>query len=160
MVWRSSTDFKDRLFSAIVYVVPLISSVPFGAFLFRQFPQIKLIYSLVLSPFMAIYQVLPFAQLLIFFLLFLAVVRNDRIPHFIRFNTMQAILIDILLSLLGLILSIFPQLSGLNLIFETLFNMIFLAVFAACFYSILSSILGKYAEIPTISDVAYNQVRW
>jgi uncharacterized membrane protein len=160
MVWRSSTNFKDRFFSSLVYVVPLLSAAPFGSFLFQQFPQIKAVYFTLMSPFIRVYQSVPFAELIIFFILFLAIVRNDKIPHFIRFNTMQALLMDILLAVFGLILGIFPNLTGLNLILETLFNMAFLATILACLYSMLSSVLGKYAEIPTISEVAYNQVRW
>jgi len=159
MVRPSSTDFPDRLFGSLVYVVPLISSIPFGTFLFQQFPQIQFIF-LPLMPFIQIYQSIPFAGFLIFLLLFLAVVRNEKIPHFIRFNTMQALLIDILLTLFSLILSIIPAGIGLNLVIETLVNMVFLATLVACFYSIICSILGKYAEIPTISEVAYSQVRW
>jgi len=160
MVWRSEINFKERFFASLVYVVPLISAAPFGSFLFQQFPQIQLLYFTLMSPFIKVYRSVPFAELIIFFILFLAIVRNDKIPHFIRFNTMQALLMDILLALFGLILGIFPNLTGLNLILETLFNMVFLATLFACLYSIASSVLGKYAEIPTISEVAYNQVRW
>ncbi|MGL5878515.1 MAG: Tic20 family protein, partial [Xenococcaceae cyanobacterium] len=35
----------------------------------------------------------------------------------------------------------------------------FLGTLAASFYSIVQSILGRYAEIPTLSDAAYSQVR-
>jgi uncharacterized membrane protein len=50
---------------------------------------------------------LPFASLIIFFALYLGVVRNENISHFIRFNAMQAILLDIVLMLCGLVLPIF-----------------------------------------------------
>lgn len=162
MVWRGSTDFKDRLFASLVYIFPLIVSIPFGIFLFQEFPQIELIYLplFILGNF--IYSSIPFGLggFLIFLVLFLAVVRNEKISHFVRFNTMQAILIDILLALFGLIINIFRQGMGDNLLIQTLFNMIFLATLAACLYSIVLSVLGKYAEIPTISEVAYSQVRW
>jgi hypothetical protein len=41
---------------------------------------------------------------------------------------------------------------------ETLFNVVFLGAFAACVYSIIQSVIGKYADIPTISEAAYSQV--
>jgi uncharacterized membrane protein len=88
----------------------------------------------------------------------LAVVRNPRISHFIRFNTMQAILIDILVYLLGLLLGFVARGLGANLVVETLFNVVFLGAFAACVYSIIQSVIGKYADIPTISEAAYSQV--
>jgi len=46
-----------------------------------------------------------------------------------------------------------------NLLAQTLNNVIFIGSLAACLYSIVQSILGRYAEIPTISDAAYSQVR-
>ncbi len=158
MVWHSSTDFKDRLFASLVYAVPLIGALEFGVFLFRQFPILSLIY-LPLTPVITLYSSIPFGGFAIFLILFLAVVRNERISHFIRFNTMQALLIDILLTLFGLITGILQQGISVNLLLQTLFNMIFIATLAASFYSIVSSILGKYAEIPTISEVAYSQVQ-
>ncbi|MGL4500248.1 MAG: Tic20 family protein, partial [Planktothrix sp.] len=40
-----------------------------------------------------------------------------------------------------------------------LYNMIFLGLLAVFFYSVIQSLSGKYAEIPTISDAVYMQVR-
>ncbi|MET0032649.1 MAG: Tic20 family protein, partial [Limnospira maxima] len=86
----------------------------------------------------------------------LLVVRNENIPHFIRFNAMQSILLNIIILGCSLILGIIP-LQGF--IQETLFNMIFLGVLASVSYGIVQSIRGQYAEIPTISDAVYMQVR-
>ena len=41
------------------------------------------------GPFVRIYYSSQFAPLVIFFLLFLAVVKNTKVPHFVRFNCMQ-----------------------------------------------------------------------
>ena len=157
MTWRGSTDVKDRIFGSLVYLLPLIYAFQFGLFLFNQFPALGIIY-LPLSPLMALYSI-PFVPIIIFFVLFLAVVRNERINHFIRFNTMQAILFDILLVLCGFLLQILARGLGANFLIETLSNVVFLATLAACFYSIVQSIRGQYAEIPTISEAAYSQVR-
>jgi Chloroplast import apparatus Tic20-like len=159
MAWRGSTDVKDRIFGALVYLLPLYSAYPFGVLLFRQFPALGEVLEIALSPLALIYGILGnFGSLIIFFVLFFAVVRNPKISHFIRFNVMQAILIDILVYLVGLVFSLLIRgLSG-NLIVETLANVIFLGTIAACLYSIFQSILGKYAEIPTVSEAAYSQV--
>lgn len=159
MAWRGSTDVKDRFFAAVVYLLPLIDALPFSQFLLTQFPQLGLIY-LPLQPLISIYYRVPFAGLVIFFLLFLGVVRNERITHFIRFNTMQAILLDILLILGGFLIQIVLKGLGANLLTATLFNAIFLGTLAACFYSMVQSARGRYAEIPTLSEAAYSQVRW
>lgn len=159
MTWRGSTDVKDKIFAALVYLIPLFYALPYGQFLIAQFPALSII-EVPLIPIMLVYSILgPFAGILIFFVLFLAVVRNERISHFIRFNTMQAILIDIVLVLLGFLLQIMTRGLGVNILIETLYNIIFLATLAACIYSVVQSVRGHYAEIPTISEAVYSQVR-
>ena len=106
MAWRGSTSVTDRIFASLPYVLPIISALPFGTFLLRQFPALGIIL-IPLQPFLFIYKIMgPFAGIIIFFLLFLLVVRNEKIIHFIRFNTMQAILLDILLVLFSLLFDI------------------------------------------------------
>lgn len=157
MNWRGSTDIKDRIFAALAYVLPLIVVLPFGQFLLRQFPILGIIY-LPLQPLISLYYGLPLVGLIIFFVLFLAVVRNPQICHFVRFNTMQAILLDILLVLCGLLLPILVQALGVNLLTETLYNIVFLGILAACGYSMIQSLMGRYAEIPSLSQAVYSQV--
>ena len=159
MTWRGSTDTKDRIFAALVYLLPLYSAFAFGIFIFQQIPFLGAALAIALYPLAFLYSSLgSFGSLIIFFVLFFAVVRNPRISHFIRFNTMQAILIDILVYLLGLALGFVARGLGANFVLETLFNVVFLGAFAACVYSIIQSVIGKYADIPTISEAAYYQV--
>jgi uncharacterized membrane protein len=157
MTWRGSTTVRDRIFASLPYLLPLIDGLSFGKkYLFEQFPVLKLFFA-PLDPLLEIYS-LPLASLIIFFALYLGVVRNENISHFIRFNAMQAILLDIVLMLCRLVLRIFegPQ---VGFIAETLYNMVFLGAFAAFVYAVVQSLLGRYAEIPPLSDAVYMQVR-
>ena len=158
MTWRGSMTVKDRIFASLTYLLPLLDVYPFGTFLLRQVPLLGLIY-IPLQPLLAFYYGIQFASLIIFFVLYLAVVRNERINHFIRFNAMQAILISIILTLIGLAFQILGPVLGRNLLTETLFNIIFLGTLAASIYSIIQSAIGRYAEIPGISEASYLQVR-
>ncbi len=158
MAWRGSMTVKDRIFASLTYLLPLLDVYPFGTFLLRQVPLFGLIY-IPLQPLIAVYYGIQFASLIIFFVLYLAVVRNERINHFIRFNAMQAILISIILTLIGLAFGILGPVLGPNLLTETLFNIIFLGTLAASIYSIIQSALGRYAELPGISEASYLQVR-
>jgi uncharacterized membrane protein len=157
MTWRGSTTVPDRIFACLPYLLPLVEGLMFGQFLFAQFPALELLF-LPLAPVIQIYQTVPFAGMIIFFALYLGVVRNERINHFIRFNTMQAILLDIVLILCSLLL---PILGGvpIGFIVQTLSNMVFLGTLAAFVYAVAQSLLGRYAEIPPISDAVYMQVR-
>ncbi len=158
MTWRGSISPQDRLFACLPYLLPVLDSLSFAAPFFNQFPALTPVL-LPLQPLMAIYS-FPFASLIIFFMLFLLVVRNERISHFIRFNAMQAILLMIVLFLCQLVFQYIlqPALQG-GLIVETLSNVVFLGAIAAVVYSVVQSALGRYAEIPTLSDAVYMQVR-
>ncbi|MFB6276320.1 MAG: Tic20 family protein [Halothece sp.] len=162
MTGRSNNEIQDRFFAALPYILPLIYVLPFGMSLLQQFPFLGFIY-IPLQPVLQLYYGFPFAGLIIFFVLIFAVVRNENISHFIRFNTMQAILLDILLILIrfaGQILgSGLNAGSGGNLLAETLSNTVFLGVLAACLFSIVQSARGIYAELPAISEAVHGQVR-
>lgn len=157
MTSSGTTEGRDKFFSALVYLLPLFDALPYGQFILKQFPFLGIIY-LPFTPLITFYFQFPFASFIIFLVLFLAVVRNAKISHFIRFNTLQAILIGILISLVGLILNVLMKGMGENLFIEVLFNLIFLGTLAASFYSIVQSILGRYAELPTISEAAHAQL--
>lgn len=158
MTWRGTTTVKDRIFACLPYLLPLFSAVPFGAPLLKQFPALQVIL-IPLIPVQFVYGVIPggLGAIVVFFLLFLLVVRNERIVHFIRFNTMQAILLDIALFLCTLAWQMLRL--GTNLLTDTLLNVVFLAALIACGFSIVQSLLGRYPEIPGISEAAYAQVR-
>ena len=153
------TDTKDRSFGALIYLFPLIYALPFGIALLTQFPWLYQFF----SPLIAIYGLtnsLPFASLIIFFGLWFAVVRNDNVSYFLRFNGMQAILMNILQILFSLIMGILvPAFGAQSLITETLNNTIFMGSVVACFYCIFRSIQGQYAELPAISEAASSQIR-
>jgi uncharacterized membrane protein len=158
MTWRGSTTPLNRAFACLPYLLPLIEALAFRTPLSNQFPVIEVILS-PLNPILLLYNQIPFAGLVIFFALYLGVVRNENINHFIRFNAMQAILLDIVLVLCALVFSLLAPSLGGGLILETLLNVIFLGSIAAIIYSVVQSALGRYAEIPTISDAVYMQVR-
>jgi Chloroplast import apparatus Tic20-like len=158
MSWRGSTTVPDRIFACLPYLLPLIEALTFGATLFSQFPALQILL-VPLLPFIAIYSAIPFRGIVVFFALFLLVVRNERIAHFIRFNTMQALLLDIAIVLFAYLLRIIGIVPGADFAIQTLSTTIFLGVVVASVYSVAQSLFGRYAEIPAISDAVYMQVR-
>jgi hypothetical protein len=158
MTWRGSTSPQTRLFACLVYLLPLLDGLRFAGPFFSQFPMLQPVL-LPLIPLLSVYN-FPFAGFIIFILLFMLIVRNENIEHFLRFNTLQAILLGIVISLCSLVVGYILQPAlGQGLILDTLFNVIFLGTLAAVIYSVVQSALGRYAEIPTISDAVYMQVR-
>jgi hypothetical protein len=158
MAWRGSTNVSDRLFACLPYLLPLIEVLGFSQFLLTQFPFLQLLF-IPLMPLISLYSSISFAGLIIFFALWLLVVRNEKIPHFIRFNTMQAILLDILIVLCSILTGFIRQIPGSGFAIETLYSTIFIGIVAAIGYSVVQSLLGRYAEIPAISDAVHMQVR-
>ncbi|MDB9337808.1 MULTISPECIES: Tic20 family protein [Cyanophyceae] len=158
MTWRGSTTVSDRIFACLPYLLPLVEGLAFGRYLFAQFPLLAVLF-IPLSPIQGIYASIPFASLIIFFALLFLVVRNEKISHFIRFNTMQAILLDIALFLCFIVLEVLGSIPGAGFALETISNTIFIGIVAAVVYSVAQSVLGRYAEIPAISDAVHMQVR-
>ncbi len=159
MSWRGSTTIQDRIFASLPYLLPLTSSLGFAGSILEEFPALGNILAPLLFPVLLIYRTVPFASLVIFFALFFLVVRNEKVPHFIRFNTMQALLVDILMIVFGLILPILGRADSSNFLVIALSSSVFLGVFAIVVFSIVQSLRGLYAEIPTLSEAAYMQVR-
>lgn len=158
MNWRRSTTVQDRIWACLPYLLPLIDGLTFGVFLLRDFPSLQILF-LPILPLVRLYTGIPFAGIIVFFALFLLVVRNESISHFIRFNTMQAILIDVVIFLCSLLLPILTPIPGAGFAVQTIASTIFLGVVAAVVYSVVQSIRGHYAEIPAISDAVHMQVR-
>jgi uncharacterized membrane protein len=159
MSWRGSTTVPDRIFACLPYLLPLIDSLVFGSFLLRQFPVLGVLL-LPLLPIRLVYNGLgQIGQIIVFFALFILVVRNEKINHFIRFNTMQAILLDIVIFLCSILFQMLQPIPGAGFAIETLANTIFLGIVAAVAYSVFQSLMGRYAEIPAISDAVHMQVR-
>jgi uncharacterized membrane protein len=156
MSWRGSTTFPDRIFACLPYLLPLIEVFAFGQFLMNDFPLLGLIF-LPLLPLLRIYYGVRYAGMIIFFALW--VVRNEKINHFIRFNTMQAIILDIVIFLCSILTDIVKLVPGSGFAMQTLYTTIFMGILAAVVYSVAQSLMGKYAEIPAISDAVHMQVR-
>jgi Chloroplast import apparatus Tic20-like len=158
MAWRGSTTVQDRIFACLPYLLPLMHGLTFGVFLLQEFPVLQYLF-LPLIPLLQIYSSIPFASLIVFFALYLLVVRNESISHFIRFNTMQAIMIDIVIFLCSLLLRILMPIPGASFATQTISSTIFLGIVAAVAFAVTQSLRGKYAEIPALSEAVHMQVR-
>lgn len=156
-----AVDSKDRFFGAAVYLLAIRDATMLGAIFALQIPALAPLFDFlqrILLPVNLIYgifnQAIPFGlgSLVVFFILFIAVVRNEKISYFIRFNTLQSILFGIAVSLVEIV---FGQLSLLIFIVA---GPVFLLVTGASFYCIAECIMGRYPEIPTISAAVSSQL--
>ena len=61
------------------------------------------------GPFAAYYYSSQFAPLVVFFLIYLCVVRNKKFHHFVRFHAMQATMLDIVGMIFQILRGYFPE---------------------------------------------------
>ena len=154
---QSSQTAADRFFGSLAYLLPIADVYFFGLFVFREFPIIEQLYQ-PLAPLLAINNN-QIGSLVLFFGLYVGVVVNPQISRFIRFNVLQSILIGILISLCGLLLRyVLLPIIGMGAVTQVLMNVVFYGTIAVSGYGIFMSALGKYTEIPQLSDTAQMQI--
>ena len=139
----------QRLSSVFLYTLPLKASIPFGYYLFYKFSFLKILL-LLTFPIAIIEKSLPFGSFLLFIILFAGLVRNPKVPYFVRYNACQALLIDIALIIISYLMRIFPVVE--------LGSIIFIFTLSIFIYSISQCIFGVEPEIPLISKSVRMQI--
>ena len=152
-------NLVERAASAAVYVFPLFDSIRFARFLFLAYPATRAVL-IPLKPLASLYFSLPLASLVVFFGLYLGLVRNANAPRFVRYHAAQAVMLDVLLVLPGLVESVFrPPSSGLGLQLLITFSNTVAIFAAACFVAGAGgALLGKAVRLPLVADAADAQV--
>jgi len=149
--FNSSPDALQRVVSCLVYVIPLLDSLTFGRYIFRKVPALSDYVLSPLAPLLSVYRGVPFFAFGIFLALYILVVRNTNVPRFVRFNTQQALTIDIALIIPQLFASFGAEVP--YAIKENLSTALFYAVLITCVYAWTANIQGKYPDqIPVISE--------
>ncbi|XP_052180787.1 protein TIC 20-II, chloroplastic [Diospyros lotus] len=156
----SPTPATDRIISAVAYFLPFFNGLQYGRFLFAQYPQTLGAAFEPLLPLLSLYRSVPYASFVAFFALYLGVVRNPSFSRYVRFNSMQAVVLDVLLVLPLLFLRIFsPGRSriafGLTVMAH---NAIFVFTVLCFIYSLVYSILGRTPYLPFVAEAAGRQL--
>jgi uncharacterized membrane protein len=156
-----SLSVQEKMFAALPYTISLMSGIPALALLLRLFPALPLeqiLTPLLFVPMLLLSTLGPSANLIIFLGLYFFVVRNANIKHFIRYHTMQSLMIGIMVSLMGLAASLMgPVLGPLSAILTLVVSG---AVVVTSIYSLIFALMGNYTNIPLISDASEAQTRY
>ncbi len=147
----------QRLVTIVIYMLPWSDALPFGTNLFLEFPSLQWL-ALPALPVLLIERGIPFGSLLLFFLLFLGVTRNPKVPYFLRFNTLQALLLDIALIVISYAFRILLQPIGNALIIRTLSSTILIGIMAIVIFAIAEGLQGKEPDLPVISQAVRMQL--
>ncbi|CAN4075421.1 unnamed protein product [Withania somnifera] len=153
-----SADGPDRLISAITYFYPFFDGIQYGKYVITQFAPIQtLIQPLV--PAIRVFKSFPLNGLLVFFTLYFVVVRNPNFSRYVRFNTMQAIVLDVLLIFPDLLERSFNPRDGLGLDLMMSFDStVFLFLLVSLVYGSSSCLLGQLPRLPIVAEAADRQV--
>ena len=150
----------QRVVAPLVYLLPWSDAIPFGGPLFQQYPWMQW-FTLPVLPLALLERSVPFGLggLLLFFVLFLAVVRNPNVPYFLRFNTLQALLTDIVIMVLGFAFGILLRpIAGGSLLVSTLSSTIVVAVLAILLFALVECLRGREPDLPGISQAVRMQL--
>ena len=150
----------QRFIAPLVYLLPWSDAIPFGGPLFQQYPWMQW-FTLPVLPLALLERSVPFGLggLLLFFVLFLAVVRNPNVPYFLRFNTLQALLTDIVIVVLSFAFGILLQpIAGGSLLLSTLSSTVVVAVLAILLFALVECWRGREPDLPGISQAVRMQL--
>ncbi len=147
----------QRLIGMYIYMLPWSEAIPFGSNLFVQIPLLKWL-TLPTLPFLVLETAIPFGSLILFITLFLAVIRNPKIPYFLRYNTLQAILFNIAIYLMRYAFQIIINPLGNGLIVRTLYSTVFIGALTIVIFAIGECLQGKEPDFPGFSEAVKMQL--
>ncbi|KAM6552596.1 hypothetical protein CsatB_013358 [Cannabis sativa] len=154
----NSVDAPDRLISAICYFYPFFDGVQYGKYVITQFSPIQTLLQ-PLIPAIKVFKSFPFNGFLVFLTLYFVVVRNRNFSRYVRFNTMQAIVLDVLLIFPDLLERSFNPKDGVGLdLLMSLDSTVFLFLLVCLVYGSSSCILGQLPRLPIVAEAAERQV--
>lgn len=150
---------RDRVYSILPYLVPLLDSLSFGVYVFQRVPAVGSLVFVPLLPLYQIYRGLPFFAFGVFLVLYMFVVQNTNISRFVRFNTYQALILDIILIIPQLLSGPFFSSSIPASVLEILSTTVFYAMAFAIGYAVVKNANGDLPDqIPGISDSVRDQL--
>ncbi|KAL6750818.1 hypothetical protein V8C86DRAFT_2796564 [Haematococcus lacustris] len=157
----NNEDYGDRALASLPYLLPLLDALPFGKFIFLDYPFVARAMS-PLAPLAQLYHNVPFAPFVIFLCVYNGIVNNQGMSRWVRYNAMQAILLDILLIIPQVLLSSLFNNPGSDPLalqtYITAYNTIFLFVAVSVAYGMGASLVGQSARLPLVAEAADKQV--
>ncbi|KAK8969586.1 hypothetical protein KSP40_PGU018105 [Platanthera guangdongensis] len=139
--------------------LPISRRRPFRPLPSIPVPSSKLII-LPLTPAIRLFRSSPLNPFLIFLTLYFAVVRNpSSFSRYVRFNTMQAIVLDVLLIFPDLVERSFAPRDGVGLdIVMSMDSTVFLFLLVSLMYGSAACLLGQVPRLPIVAEAADKQV--
>lgn len=146
----------DRVVALLPYLVPLLDGLRYSRFFFAQFPQ-AIVLLQPLQPLASAYFRIPFAGMISFFAIYMGLAENRSMSRFVRFNAMQAIILDVCMVLPGMIEYVLSpsSLSGVFFqLYKLCYNAVWIFVLASFCLAAVGCATGQMYKLPYIGDAA------
>jgi uncharacterized membrane protein len=157
---QDSISIQERVVATVPFLVPMLHGLDYGKFALAQNQWLLSLLS-PLGNIRRLYSTVPFLSLAVFFAIYIGIInQRETWSRYVRFNAMQAILLDIVLILPGVFEQVLrPPTSGFGLtLYINAYNTIFFSVLACWLYGSGSCLLGRTARLPLVADAADQQV--
>ena len=146
-----------KILGIILYMIPWADCLEFGTHLYMKYPFIQII-QLPAIPIIIIERSIPFGSLLLFLAIFIGLVRNSKVSYFLRFNALQALLINIGIIIVSFIFEIIFSPFLNSLIIRTFSSTLLISIFSVIVFCVWSCAKGKEPNLPGISQATKMQL--
>ncbi|WP_413683414.1 Tic20 family protein [Prochlorococcus sp. MIT 1011] len=146
-----------KILGVLLYMIPWADCLTFGNHLYVKYPFTQII-QIPAIPIILIERSIPFGNLLLFLAIFIGLVRNTKISYFLRFNGLQALLINIGIIIVNFIFEIIFSPFLNSLIIRTFSSTLLFSLFAVILYCVWSCTQGNEPDLPIISEATKMQL--
>mmetsp|Transcript_16834 Transcript_16834/g.40049 ORF Transcript_16834/g.40049 Transcript_16834/m.40049 type:complete len:129 (-) Transcript_16834:1038-1424(-) len=126
-----------------------------------EFPAFAKVFLGALKPLIQLYFTIPLAGFLLFLGVYFGIVNNQRsFTRYVRFNALQAIILDICLSLPTIIEYVFkPPTAGIAFqMYASAYSAIWIVVLASVAYCMAMCFMGNTPRLPFLSEASDHQL--
>nr|QUE28939.1 Ycf60 [Madagascaria erythrocladioides] len=154
---------STRFISILPYFLPLLEGCEhFAQRVTPDYPfKIVRLYRQILKPMVVFYTENRFVNFISFLTLYFLLVSSKSplpVSKFLRFNTLQALLIFLITTILGVTFKALPVEFRMSLYGGIICNTFFLFILYTIGYSLLKIGEGEYADIPVVSEAVNIQI--
>ena len=146
-----------KILGVLLYMIPWADCLTFGNHLYVKYPFTQII-QIPAIPVFLIERSLPFGNLLLFFAIFIGLVRNSKVSYFLRFNALQSLLINIGVIIISFIFEIIFSPFLNSLIIRTFSSTLLISLFSMITYCVWSCTQGNEPNLPGISQATKLQL--
>lgn len=146
-----------RAIAALFYLVPSWDVVIYGEEVWSLF-KTSIWLMLPFEASLPFYGGSQFTPLIIFFVIYLAVVKNLKLLHFVRFHAMQSVMLDIASMVYSVILPNLPEPIRMSRVMNYCDMYFYSIAMFTVMWCVVGCLMGCYSEVKFISESVYVQV--